>query len=503
MAALAAWTQGQLVTMFCQAAVQSGLTQQEDMDYGVNLVMDILQVDAPEPAASMLPLLKLSALLIDCAVQKGLCDNGLEARERLGARLFGAVTPSPRAVRMQFNALQEAAGAEAATHWFYKLCRDNDYIRTEQIAQNIRYSADTPAGELEITINLSKPEKDPRDIAAARRQKAVGYPKCMLCRENPGYAGRPGYPARQNHRIIPLNLGGEAWYFQYSPYLYYEEHCIILNGQHLPMQMTRQSFQKMADFVDLFPHYFVGSNADLPIVGGSILTHDHFQGGRHSFPMDRAAPWFELDTRDSAIIGAALRWPMTCLRFESRDRERLIELMLKVLEAWRGYSDPALQILCATGEPHNALTPVMRKQGGGYRVYLLLRNNRTTSEHPLGLFHPHAPWHHIKKENIGLIEAMGLFILPGRLKEELRQVEAALVSGTPLPEESPHGPWLEELRVQAGDRLAGAQAEAFVREAVGEVCFEVLRDTGVFKQDEAGKAGLLRFLQTLGIRALT
>ncbi len=493
-----AWTEGQLVTMFCQAAVQQGLAQQEDYDYTVNLVLDILQVAAPEGAASLLPMLRLSDMLVDLAVSKQLCQDSLEARERFSARLFGAVTPSPRAVRMQFAALREAAGSEAATHWFYKLCRDNDYIRTEQIAQNVVYPAQTPAGEMQITINLSKPEKDPRDIAAARRQQALGYPKCMLCRENPGYAGRPGYPARQNHRILPLSLGGESWYFQYSPYAYYDEHCIILNGQHLPMQMTRQSFEKMADFVDAFPHYFVGSNADLPIVGGSILTHDHFQGGRHQFPMDSASSWFEIDCKDSALMGWALNWPMTCLKFESRDRRKLIDMMVRVLDGWRGHSDEALDIIARTTEAHNAITPVLRKDKDCYTAYLLLRNNRTSDQHPLGLFHPHADKHHIKKENIGLIEAMGLFILPGRLKNELQQLQQALTTGALLPADSPHLAWLEDLKVKwpGGDE---AQADSFLRDQVGQICYQVLVDTGVFKQDEAGEKGLKGFLNKVGL----
>ena len=284
MTGLDAWSAGQMVTMFCAAAVQKGLLEQEDKDYAVNLVLDLLGLEAPQEAASMLPLLFLGDMLLDYAVAQGICGERSEARDRFAARLFGAVTPGPRDIRQQFGNLLEREGPQAATAWFYGLCRDNDYIRTERIAQNIVYQAATPAGELTITINLSKPEKDPRDIASARHQAAVSYPKCMLCRENPGYAGRPGFPARQNHRVIPLTLGKETWYLQYSPYLYYPEHCIVLNGQHVPMLMTRDSFERMADFADLFPHYFIGSNADLPIVGGSILTHDHFQGGTACLP---------------------------------------------------------------------------------------------------------------------------------------------------------------------------------------------------------------------------
>ena len=493
------FTPAQAVTMFCQAAAQKGLIDLEDKDFTVNKVLEILQLDAPEPAASLLPLLRLSALLVQHAVDKGLCEDSPEARDRFSARLFGAVTPGPRAVRNQFSQLLKEEGAQAACDAFYRMCRDNDYIRTERIRENIVYTEPTPAGDLIITINLSKPEKDPKDIAAARRQTASSYPRCMLCRENPGYAGRPGFPARQNHRIIPLTLGGETWYLQYSPYLYYPEHCIVLAGEHLPMQMSRQSFEKMFDFVDLIPHYFIGSNADLPIVGGSILTHDHFQGGQQAFPMDAAEPWFDFHMEDPGIHGQALKWPMTCLKLWGTDRVRLIDRMLQVLVAWRQYSDEELGIFSRTQDAHNAITPVLRKEGDIYTAYLLLRNNRTTAEHPLGLFHPHAQRHHIKKENIGLIEAMGLFILPGRLKEELKQVENSLLSGERLPMDSPHHDWTEEMRARLPKRFSTANAEAFLRKEVAQVCHDVLCDTGVYKQDQEGKAGLVRFLESMGM----
>ncbi len=500
MAGLGEWTAGQMVTMFCAAAVQKGLLEQEDRDHAINAVLEMLALDAPQEAASMLPLLRLGDMLLDYAVGQGLCQDSVEARDRFAARLFGAITPSPRDVRQQFAQLLANQGPQAATAWFYGFCRDNDYIRTERIAQNIVYPAMTPAGEMTVTINLSKPEKDPRDIAAARHQTAVSYPRCMLCRENPGYAGRPGFPARQNHRIIPLTLGHETWYLQYSPYLYYPEHCIVLNGQHVPMAMTRDSFEKMAGFVDMFPHYFIGSNADLPIVGGSILTHDHFQGGRHIFPMEMADTWFDIRTGDPAVRGEALKWPMTCLRFTCREREKLIGLMFEVLQAWRGCSDEALDILAFTGEAHNAVTPVMRKQGEDYCCYLLLRNNRCSDAHPLGIFHPHRELHHIKKENIGLIEAMGLFILPGRLKEELAEVEDYLLHGRQLGTGSPHAPWAQLVRDKAALPINKEEAHRLVRHEVGQVCYEVLRDTGVYKLDEEGRLGLLRFLEKLGMR---
>ena len=492
------WTPEQAVTLFCQAAVQLDLIEQEDLNYSVNLVLDQLRLDQPQEAASLTPILDIADVLVDLAVQRGLCEDSLEARERFSARLFGLVTPGPRAVRERFLQLEGSEGAQAATDWFYRLCRANDYIRTRRIAENIRYHTPTPAGQLEITINLSKPEKDPKDIAAQRLQRAVSYPKCMLCRENPGYAGRPGFPARQNHRIIPIPLAGETWYFQYSPYLYYDEHCIVLNAEHVPMKMTRQSFERMFDFVDRFPHYFIGSNADLPIVGGSILTHDHFQGGNYAFPMERAETWFAFDTGVPGITGEALRWPMTCLRLRGGDRAALSYYMLRVLEGWRVHSDEPLGILARTGEGHNAVTPVVRKEKGAYVVYLLLRNNRTTQQHPLGLFHPHQARHHIKKENIGLIEAMGLFILPGRLKKELQQVQDFMLHGAALPPDTPHRLWVGELMGRLPQGLDEEKAEAFLRQEVAQVCHDVLVDTGVYKQDEAGELGLKRFLQGVG-----
>lgn len=488
------WTAEQAVTLFCQAAEQLGLIEQEDVDYSINRLLDLLQIDQPQEAASLVPILDLADLLVDYAVGKGLCEDSPEAKERFSARLFGLVTPGPRAVREGFYKLLREQGSLAATDWFYKLCRANDYIRTRRIDENIRYCSDTEAGRLEITINLSKPEKDPRDIALARLTPSVGYPRCALCRENPGYAGRPGFPARQNHRMIPLELGGKSWYLQYSPYLYYDEHCIVINREHVPMQMNRDSFEKMLDFVDIFPHYFIGSNADLPIVGGSILAHDHFQGGRYEFPMERSGEWFIFDTGIEGLTGRALKWPMTCLKLESRDRQILAVVMEKLLDSWRGYSDEGLGIIARTDEPHNAITPVIRKTGDSYTAYLLLRNNIMTREHPMGLFHPHAQYHHIKKENIGLIEAMGLFILPGRLKKELEQVEEFLKGNAPLPPDSPHRLWIKELSDAMPDDLPQADLGGFIRAKTADICCALLGDTGVYKQDQEGKAGLKRFL---------
>lgn len=491
------WTAEQAVTLFCQAAVQSGLIEEEDVDFSINRLLDLLGMDEPQEAASLVPILDLADILVEYAVRKNLCEDSPEARERFSARLFGLVTPGPQAVREEFYKRLRADGSVAATDWFYRLCRANDYIRTRRIEENIRYCAQTEAGGLEITINLSKPEKDPRDIALARLRPSVGYPKCALCRENPGYAGRPGFPARQNHRIIPLSLAGSAWYLQYSPYLYYDEHCIVINREHLPMQMNRDSFEAMFDFVDSFPHYFIGSNADLPIVGGSILTHDHFQGGRYEFPMERSECWFSLDTGMEGLSLQVLRWPMTCLKLQSQNRQTLSEAMDRVLSHWREYSDESLGIYARTTAAHNAITPIIRKAEGGYTAYLLLRNNITTPEHPMGLFHPHEQYHHIKMENIGLIEAMGLFILPGRLKKELAQVADFLKGEAPLPPDSPHRLWLKHLAQQLPEDPSCMDLEGLINQEVADICCALLENTGVFKQDEDGEAGIRRFIKTV------
>lgn len=498
MTRLGDWTDEQVVTLFCQAAVQSGLIEQEDVDFSINRLLELLEMEEPQQAASLVPILDLAERLIDCAVAKNLCEDSPEARDRFSAKLFGLVTPGPQAVREEFYRLMREAGSRAATDWFYRLCRANDYIRTRRIDENVRYCAQTEAGGLEITINLSKPEKDPRDIALARLRPSVGYPRCALCKENPGYAGRPGFPARHNHRIIPITLSGKPWYLQYSPYLYYEEHCIVLNREHVPMQMNRDSFERMFDFVDQFPHYFIGSNADLPIVGGSILTHDHFQGGRYEFPMERSETRFTFDTGIKGLSACALKWPMTCLKMESESRQTLAGAMDRVLNAWRRYSDEGLGIIARSGNTaHNAVTPVVRKTEKGYIAYLLLRNNITTDEHPLGVFHPHAEYHHIKKENIGLIEAMGLFILPGRLKKELAQVEEFLAGEAPLPPDSPHRLWVKEICDQLPEDRKGVDIGEYIRVEVAKVCCELLHNTGVFKQDAAGEKGLKRFLKTV------
>ena len=471
------------------------LMEHEDRAYTQNLLLDALHQDAP--MAGELDGADVAACLsqlADWAALQGVIADTNDEKDRLAARLAGAFTPHPAVIRQEF-ARRLAVSPQAATGWFYQLCRDIDYIRVNRIAQNIRYAAPAPCGELEITINLSKPEKDPRDIAAAKNAPQAGYPKCMLCKENPGYAGRAGFPARQNHRILPLTLAGEEWYLQYSPYLYYDEHCIVLSGKHEPMHLTRQSFLRLFDFVDQFPHYFLGANADLPIVGGSILSHDHYQGGGYVFPMDKARVLAPIEGTEN---GAIVNWPMTCLRFTSASREELTDIGMRVLEAWRGYSDPDCDILAHTDAPHNTVTPVVRRNGDQtYTLHLVLRNNRTSPEHPLGIFHPHAPLHHIKKENIGLIEVMGLFILPGRLKKELAELSLYLQGKGEIPAGSAHEPRIREIAARTGTSLSADAADQVLRDEVAAVCYQVLCDAGVYKLDDHGQAGLRKFLKTV------
>ena len=501
-------------------AVKCGLVDPEDGTYVRNRLLELFAFDAPEYGAldreGLLALTRSDApelhdklhvvteRLIDYACHAGLCDDDNTSRDLFQAKLMGLVTPSPAEVRARFAALLAEHGAQAATDWFYKMCCDCGYIRVERIEKNIRYFANTRCGELEITINLSKPEKDPREIAKLKNAPSVGYPRCMLCEENPGYAGRANFPARQNHRMVPLTLGGERWYLQYSPYKYYEEHCIVLSHEHRNMKIDHNTFVRQIEFVDMFPHYFIGSNADLPIVGGSILNHDHFQGGRYVMPMDRVDVEFTLNAPEG-IDAAVLNWPMPTIQLISADKDRLVALADKVLTAWRGWSDESLGILAETNAPHNTITPIMHKIGDKYKLYLVLRNNRTDDENPLGIFHPHTPLHHIKRENIGLIEVMGLFILPGRLKDELRMCEELLAQpgGFKEPDEdSPvhkHYDWLVDIAARRGIGLSAETAHAVIQEELAAVCANVLADAGVYKQDEAGRAGLRRFLRSVDL----
>ena len=482
-------------------ALEKGLIDPCDEIWARNSLLDILGLDGFAPAGEKAggDLEAILKAILDDAAARGIIDGGITSRDLLDTRLMGALTPRPSAVIGTFRALFDAE-AKAATDWYYRFSCDTDYIRRYRIAKDHKWKAATEYGELDVTINLSKPEKDPRAIAAARSAKPSGYPKCQLCREAEGYAGRADYPARENHRIIPIRLAGEDWFLQYSPYVYYNEHCIALCAEHRPMKIDRAAFRRLLDFVTLFPHYFIGSNADLPIVGGSILSHDHFQGGRYEFAMARAETEKELRFPGFGDVAAGIvRWPMSVIRLRSADSGRLVELAGKILDAWRGYSDPEASIFAETdGEMHNTITPIARRRGADFELDLVLRNNLTTEEHPLGLFHPHAELHHIRKENIGLIEVMGLAVLPARLRDELGELARRLADGEDLtasPLTEKHAPWAEELKKKY--RFDAENAEAILQKEVGEVFKTVLEHAGVFKRDAAGREAFLRFAESV------
>ncbi len=494
-----------------QYAVENQLLDELDHEYARNLLLDMMQMDSPAESAELdraeiyptaTPILNE---LCSIAVQKGIIEDLGYARELFSTRLISAVTPSPKEVRRQF-AENYAISPEKATSDFYTMCQKTDYVKIDAIKQNIRYFADTPVGELEITINLSKPEKDPKEIAKLKNAPSVGYPRCMLCKENPGYAGRSNFPARQNHRIIPLNLNGQDWFLQYSPYAYYSEHCIVFNKNHVPMKVDRGSIERLFSFTEQFPHYLIGSNADLPIVGGSILNHDHFQGGQYSFPMEKATSLIRLTTPFEDVQASILNWPMTTISLCGKNKLAIIELSDQILKAWREWTDEACDIYANTEEtPHNTITPILRKIGDGWRLNLVLRNNRTDDENPLGIFHPHNPLHHIKKENIGLIEVMGLFILPGRLKYEFAQLEDYLTGEKPLcmPLDTDpvykHFAWVSDIVKKYGYCKNHEEAQDVLRKETALVCAQVLIDSGVYKLNDNGIAGILRFTGSLGM----
>lgn len=456
----------------------------------------------------------LDAMLDFAAGTRLLPENTPAYRDLLDARIMGLLMPRPSEVVDTFWRIARENGVEAATDWLYKLSIDARYIRMDRIRRNLRWFVDTEYGDLEITINLSKPEKDPRDIAAERAAPPSSYPKCLLCLENVGYAGRIDHPARQNLRVIPVRLDGCRWYVQYSPYVYYNEHCIVFDERHVPMAITEATFRKLFDFLDLFPHYFIGSNADLPIVGGSILGHDHFQGGRHVFPMERAqVETFYAHPDHPEVEAGIVRWPMSVLRLRSPSRGALEVLAARVLACWRGYDDPEADVFAHTEEAglrtaHNTLTPIARRREGGvYELDLVLRNNRTTPEHPEGLFHPHRDLHHIKKENIGLIEVMGLAVLPGRLADELSGIRDVLVGRAKAPDPrdadhplARHAPWVAELTQRYGTALSEADADKLLRREVGLKFLRVLHDAAVFKRTEAGKVRFRIFCEKAGFR---
>ena len=483
--------------------ITRGLIEPEDQYWARNGILAVLGLDSYQEPEELLeyeaPLEEILKDLLDDAEARGVIPGGVTSRDLMDTRLMAFLTPRPSQVIEKFWD-QYRISPQMATEWYYDFSRYTDYIRSYRVIKDMKWVAKTEYGNLDITINLSKPEKDPRAIAAAKLQKSVGYPKCLLCREAEGYVGRMDYPGRANHRIIPLKLNGENYFLQYSPYVYYNEHCIVLNEQHVPMKIDRATFQRLLDFVRQFPHYFLGSNADLPIVGGSILSHDHFQGGRYRFAMEKAPVERELVFPGFEDVQAGIvRWPMSVIRLRCADSGRIVQLADKILAAWRGYSDESVSIFAETeGEPHNTITPIARRRAKDFEMDLVLRNNLTTEEHPLGLFHPHAELHHIKKENIGLIEVMGLAVLPARLKDELAQLAQLLRDGGDLYADeatAKHAPWAEELKTRHD--FTREDADAVLRQEVGRVFMQVLEDAGVFKRDEAGRAAFLRFAESV------
>ena len=489
------------IAQLVQYGLEKNLIEPGDRIWAANRMLSVLRLDrwqAPADVQSR-PLEDILRDILDWAVANGRCEDGVASRDIMDTELMGILTPRPSQVRCLFWK-RYAQSPQAATDWFYTFCQDTDYIRRYRIAKDVKWIAPTEYGDLDITINLSKPEKDPRAIAAAKSAPQNAYPACQLCAENEGYGGRLDHPARQNHRLIPLTLDGQDWFFQYSPYVYYNEHCIVLNSRHIPMRIDRSTFRKQMDFLRRFPHYFVGSNADLPIVGGSILSHDHFQGGRYTFAMERAPVETAVSFPGFDDVQAGIvKWPLSVLRIRGADPDRLVELADRILTAWRAYSDPAADILAQTGgEPHNTITPIARMRGEQFELDLVLRNNRTTPQYPLGLFHPHQELHHIKKENIGLIEVMGLAVLPARLKTELAVLADALVKGDDLRADetiAKHADWAEGLREKY--TFTADNALPILQQEVGKVFAQVLEHAGVYKRTAAGKEAFLRFVESV------
>ena len=491
------------IAALAEYGLKTGLITADDRIFAVNSILAALGLDDYEEPENI-PHMELEEILkglLDFACSKNIIPDSIAYRDLFDTKLMACLTPRPSEVISKFKA-DYAVSPVTATDNYYKLSRDTDYIRRYRIAKDIKWKTETEYGELDITINLSKPEKDPKAIAAAKNAKQSGYPKCLLCPENVGYAGRLNHPARQNHRIIPVDICGEPWGFQYSPYVYYNEHCILFNTKHTPMVIDKKAFEKLFDFVSKFPHYFIGSNADLPIVGGSILSHEHFQGGNYTFAMAKAniEKEYKIKGFEDVTVGR-VKWPMSVIRLRSTDTGRLVELADNILTKWRGYTDEAAFIFAETdGEPHNTITPIARKNGDMYELDLVLRNNITTEEHPLGVYHPHAELHHIKKENIGLIEVMGLAVLPARLKNEMQQLADVLVTkGVSAVRSDPvlekHADWAEDF---CSRRTVNADnVHEVIRDEIGKVFAKVLEHAGVYKRTPEGEAAFDRFVEYL------
>jgi len=482
-------------------AMNTGLAEPCDHNLLVNRLLEIMGLDDYTPSQELLSedLEQILGEMLGYAVEKGLCQDNITARDLFDTRIMGALTPMPREVIHTFRE-KYAEDPVKATDWYYKFCCDTDYIRRYRIAKDMRWKYQSEYGLLDITINLSKPEKDPKAIAAAKNAPQSGYPKCQLCPENEGYAGRMNHPARQNHRVIPITVANQPWCLQYSPYVYYNEHCIVFNSQHIPMKIDRSAFEKLLDFVTVFPHYFVGSNADLPIVGGSILSHEHFQGGHYTFAMETADMVKQIRFEGFEDISAGIvKWPMSVIRLEGKDPVRIAQLADKILGCWRSYSDEAVGIVAfSQGEPHNTITPIARRKGASYQMDLVLRCNITTEEHPLGVFHPHAEKHHIKKENIGLIEVMGLAVLPSRLKKELSDLAEAILTGKDIRTDgvlAKHADWVDALKVQYS--FTEENTMDILLQETGKVFAAVLEDAGVYKQTAEGMEHFLQFVRAV------
>lgn len=489
-----------------QYGVNKELISPLDMDYTRNRLLEVLGLDDAEArtVSGDSDLEDILMPMLDWAVETGLIPDGTDTyRDLLDAKIMGCLVAPPSVIYAKFEEKRKHCGPKAATSWFYEMQQHAHYIHTGRIAKNVQWFTPTEDGELEITINLSKPEKDPKAIAEAKKLSQKQYPLCLLCKENVGFGGRINHPARQNHRIIPVTLTNESWFMQFSPYVYYNEHCIVFKGEHEPMQISKKTFERLLSFISIYPHYFIGSNADLPIVGGSILSHDHFQGGAHEFPMAKAKmeEVFSLE-KFPRVKAGIVKWPMSVIRLQSSDQQTLAEAADFILHEWKMYSDPEAGLFSHTGEtPHNTITPIARRHGDEYELDLVLRNNRTDKQHPGGIFHPHKEVHHIKKENIGLIEVMGLAVLPGRLAEELSQLKAALLSKNPLeeikacPSIMKHESWAERLIEE--NTFTKDNVEAIIQKEIGLIFSRILAQAGVFKRTEQGKTAFKRFIQTL------
>ena len=482
--------------------LEKGLFSERDRIYVTNRILEILNLDEYdcEEEFTDVNLEETLKELLDFAVEKGLIEDSVVHRDLFDTKLMGAMMPRPSEVTDRFNEFYKDS-PKTATDYFYKLSCDSDYIRRYRVEKDIKWVTDTEYGGLDITINLSKPEKDPKAIAAAKNAPQAGYPKCMLCRECEGYAGRLNFPARQNHRVIPVKINNSDWCFQYSPYVYYNEHCIVFNAKHTPMAINRDTFKKLLDFVKQFPHYFVGSNADLPIVGGSILSHDHFQGGNYTFAMAKAEVEYPLSFEGFNDVEAGiLKWPMSVIRLACPDSDRLIELADKILKAWRSYTDESAFIFAETdGEPHNTITPIARKKGESFELDLVLRNNITTKEHPLGVYHPHKELHHIKKENIGLIEVMGLAVLPSRLKNEMALLQEAILENKDIKNDevlSKHYDWAEEIKAKYSN-ITKENIDKIIKDEIGLVFAKVLEHAGVYKRTPEGISAFKKFAESV------